>query len=344
MRFATALLALVLLLVVGPAPEAHAQTLVVDGPRGPVLPTLTPRFTLRLSGVLARPLLYTLFISRSPNVEGSFVETVPVQSNDSIVDVIVSRLLPNGTLKDPISIYWKARVTLPNQTVIESEITGPRQVPLWLTLISPTTGTYDSRRPTFIFQSAEIDPQFGTWSYRWQIFSERRSGPEQSGFTLDTTFIPPLELEANLQLKWQVTALLEKSRDVATVTSASTFSIRDPSIPTTTLLYQNFPNPFPSANSFSTCFWFDVKVGGARVSLDILDTRGSLVKRIVTARDLPAGTYGRGADGSGSNCNGIFVWNGTATDGRSLPGGVYLARFTATGSPPLFKKILFKGR
>ena len=351
MRFATLLVTLALLpflMVVGATP-VRAQTLVVDGPPGAVLPTVTPRYTLRALGLPlnARPLVFTLLISRNPNVEGSFEQTITVTSSDTIVNILVRRLLPNGTLGNPVSVYWKASVALPNGAVIESRITGPKEVPLWLALVTPNSnkgdGAFTTRRPRFVWRSAKIDPEFGFWTYDLQI--KNPAGTEQSISGLrDTIFVPAQELQANTLYTWQVRATAEPTKEAVTVASLSTFSIADPSVPTTTLLYQNFPNPFPSPISFSTCFWFDVKVGGARISLDIVDMRGSLVKRIVPLSDFAAGTYGRGPEGSGNNCDNRYVWNGTATDGRSVQGGIYLARFIATGSPPLFKKVVFTGR
>jgi len=132
------------------------------------------------------------------------------------------------------------------------------------------------------------------------------------------------------------------------VASVGSFVITDPPLPTTTLLYQNFPNPFPSAASFVTCFWFDVGAPGARVALDVLDLRGNLVKNIVPGSDgvsrFDAGRYGRGAAGSASNCDNRFVWDGTGTDGRTVAPGVYLARFRADGGAPTFRRIVFRGR
>ena len=86
--------------------------------------------------------------------------------------------------------------------------------------------------------------------------------------------------------------------------SLASFLIVDPPLPTTTILYQNFPNPFPSATAFSTCFWFDVGEPGGTVSLDVLDLRGNVVRTIVPTLDgvtqFAAGRYGRGAPGAGS--------------------------------------------
>ena len=115
--------------------------------------------------------------------------------------------------------------------------------------------------------------------------------------------------------------------------SSATFLVTDQPVPTRTLLYQNFPNPFPSSVAFATCIWFDVAPPGARVSLDVTDLRGNLVRTLIPGvdgqRDFAPGRYGRGSPGAGSNCDNRFVWDGTGSDGRTVAPGVYLLRFQA---------------
>jgi hypothetical protein len=113
--------------------------------------------------------------------------------------------------------------------------------------------------------------------------------------------------------------------------------------PAATLLYQNFPNPFPSATSVTTCVWFDLAEGGP-TSLEVHDLRGNRVRRIFPAPGesaaLPAGRYGRGPGGAG--CDGRFTWDGTGSDGRRVPSGVYLLRLRTTDDA-LVRKIVFTG-
>jgi len=117
-------------------------------------------------------------------------------------------------------------------------------------------------------------------------------------------------------------------------------------MPTSTLLYQNFPNPFPAAGRDSTCLWFDVATTGM-VELDILDLRGNHVRRFVPGPDfpaiLPAGRYGRGSAGGGGICDPRLMWDGRADDGHPLPAGVYLAKLKAPGLL-VFKRIVFRGK
>jgi hypothetical protein len=114
--------------------------------------------------------------------------------------------------------------------------------------------------------------------------------------------------------------------------------------PAVTLLYQNFPNPFPAGGRSSTCLWFDLH-RTSPVRLTIHGVRGNLVRTLIPAGDLtgnlPAGRYGRGTDAS--SCDPRLAWDGRADDGSLVPPGVYLARLH-TGTHESVKKMLFRGR
>lgn len=335
----------ILLVLAGLAPAAlRAQIVVLTGPEGPVLPSLTPTLQFRASGLgPARPLEVRIQISTTPDFVGLVLDST-LTSVDSSFTVQVTRLLPSDA-----QVYWRARVRALAGPVYESAITGPRTVPTWLQLVtpnSPTGNSFDIRRPLFVWRSAPVTAATGPWRYDLELTSP--GGPEVgvSGLT-DTTFRPSIDLQASTSYRWSVRAYLRNGESVR-VASAGSFVITDPLLPTSTLLYQNFPNPFPSANAFATCFWFDVGQPGATVSLDVLDLRGNLVKTIVPAsdgvRDFAPGRYGRGPAGGSSNCDNRFVWDATANDGRTVAPGVYLARFRAGTSAPIFRRIVFIGR
>ena len=112
-----------------------------------------------------------------------------------------------------------------------------------------------------------------------------------------------------------------------------------------TVLYQNFPNPFPTAASPTTCLWFDLSTA-SDVTLAVYDLRGHLVRTIVPSAQisgsLDAGSYGRPFVGASSGCDPRFAWDGRASDGRSVPPGVYLARLHADGHWQT-KKMVFRG-
>ena len=115
--------------------------------------------------------------------------------------------------------------------------------------------------------------------------------------------------------------------------------------PAITLLYQNFPNPFPTPASKVTCIWFDLN-RTTSVSLTVHDVRGNLVRRILPNASSPQflqpGRYGRATQGADSGCDPALTWDGTAADGKVVPRGVYLIRLQAGGAQSI-KKAVFQG-
>ena len=127
----------------------------------------------------------------------------------------------------------------------------------------------------------------------------------------------------------------------------TTVLIVDDSAPTATLLFQNFPNPFPNRSSLrgTTCIWFDLAQQG-RVRVDILDMRGHVLRRLFPtdgqATELPPGRYGRPAVDQTGQCDPQFEWDGTAQDGTALPRGIYLVKLEAPAGA-FFKRIVYMG-
>lgn len=118
-------------------------------------------------------------------------------------------------------------------------------------------------------------------------------------------------------------------------------------IPPINLLYQNFPNPFPSTASPVTCIWFDLAQRSEGVTLAIYDVRGRLVRTIVPSATVPskleAGYYGRAANGPmAAGCDPRFTWDGRGSDGVSVPPGVYLVRLHVDDAWQT-KKIIYRG-
>ncbi len=324
------------------------QTVVVDGPTAGALPSLTPTLVVRALGFATlRPLRVRVQIATTVDFAvGSLAVDSSFTTSDTTIAVQITRALPSEA-----TVYWRASVQGVSGAVVESPVTGPRTVPAWLTLIAPNSPSgdiFDVRRPLFVWKSAHITPAAGAWTYTLEVTLVSNGRPELGVAGLrDTTFRAPTDLQANTPYRWNVRATLPRG-DFVRVAIPGSFSIVDPALPTTTILYQNFPNPFPSATAFSTCFWFDIGEPGGTVSLDLLDLRGNVVRTIVPALDgvtqFAAGRYGRGAPGAGSNCDNRFVWDGTASDGRTVAPGVYVARFRSGTGAPTFRRILFKGR
>ena len=118
-------------------------------------------------------------------------------------------------------------------------------------------------------------------------------------------------------------------------------------IPPINLLYQNFPNPFPSTASPVTCIWFDLAQRSEGVTLAIYDVRGRLVRTIIPSATVPstleAGYYGRSANGPmAAGCDPRFTWDGRGSNGVSVPPGVYLVRLHVDDAWQT-KKIIFRG-
>jgi hypothetical protein len=118
--------------------------------------------------------------------------------------------------------------------------------------------------------------------------------------------------------------------------------------PRTTTLYQNFPNPFPAGGSLATCVWFDL-ARTSDVHIQVLDIRGNVVRTLIPSASIqarqPAGRYGRASGNipDGFGCDERLTWDGTASDGRSVPAGVYLLRMRADGTE-VTRRMLFLGR
>lgn len=322
-----------------------AQTVVVEGPSESKLQTVSPTFTVRAAGFgSARPLRVTMQIATDVQFGSSIVFDSTVVTNDSVLVIQTLRLLPASA-----DVYWKAVVQAPGQPKVESATIGPRATSPWLTLLTPNSPAgdiIDQRRPTLVWSSPSIATAIGPWRYDVEILSQGRLEQRILG-TTDTTWQVTNPLQSNTSYRWRVRAFLANGLTV-TVNSAASFVVKDQPVPLTNLLYQNFPNPFPSAVSFATCIWFDVAEPGARVAMDVTDIRGNLVRTLIPGgdgqRDFLPGRYGQGVPGLGSSCDNRFVWDGTGNDGRTVAPGVYLLRFQTGRQPPTFRRMLFLGR
>lgn len=329
---------------VGLAPPAFAQRVVFDGTPPGVLPSITPLLQLRAEGLGPdRPLLVNVQFSLTADFAQVVFDTAFTKT-DSVFAVQITRPLPSEAV-----LYWRARVRAFAGPIVESAVIGPRTVPAWLRLVSPNSPAGDGfeiRRPQFVWRSAPVLASLGPWTYELELLNTGRPDLAVAGLR-DTTYRPTNDLQANTSYRWNVRASLPGGASIRAY-SVGSFVITDPPLPTTTLLFQNFPNPFPTASAFSTCFWFDVGEPGATISLDVLDLRGNLVKSVVPGGDgvqtFAPGRYGRGLPGASSNCDNRFVWDGTASDGRIVAPGVYIARFRANTGATTIRRIVFTGR
>jgi hypothetical protein len=324
-------------------PELLAQTVEVTGPPDDPFTTITPAFTVAAAGFSAaqHPVALRLVVATDPQFANPVIDTT-VTADTAVV--ILTRPLPSGE-----TVFWRATAQGSDGTTVTSATVGPREVPQWLVLVSPNVPagvTLDTPRPTFVWSSAPADSPPGPWTYTFELLQSGSPFPVFTASALiDTTFTPGFDLDLNTSYRWRVTARLT-SGESARVSSAASFVIAVPGRPVATLLYQNFPNPFPRGGVQTTCIWFDLR-DPATVRLEIFDIRGNFVRRIVPSAEvpatLPAGRYGRAVGTGDGGCDPRFAWDGVAEDGRLASPGVYLLRLTAGGTP-LTRKILFRGR
>ena len=307
----------------------------VIGPLGSVTPTFS--WTVGDVPALARPVTFQLRIARDSG-------GVPLVDT-SLTNVETYNL--RTALKPKRPLLWRVDATAATGDTASTGVIGPIAVPEWATLTSlsaPAGVVTDSVQPTFTWTSPAIATPPGPFTY--DLFVQRVTEPDPdfgiAGLT-GTTFRIPNPLERNTAYHWHLVA--HSGSDTSLASSQGSFLVLDGSTPAATLLYQNFPNPFPSAGRDSTCLWFDLATTGL-VEVEILDLRGNSVRRFVPGPDFPpiltAGRYGRGQAG-GTTCDPRLMWDGRAGDGRLLPAGVYVYKLKAPGLV-LFKRIVFRGK
>jgi hypothetical protein len=272
-----------------------------------------------------------------------------VALDTTVTTSAVTRLppAPAGT-----RFYWRASARSALGATETTPVFGPLVVPPWATLLTLNAPSGQSIRdslPLFVWRSPAAASPPGPFTYDLIVYPAS-GGPQLYVVAVrglrDTTYRPGTPLERNLPFRWQIVAHLGPS-DSAVVTSAGTFLVLDQQAPATTLLFQNFPNPFPnrSLGVNTTCIWFDVAQPGS-VSLDVFDVRGRLVRRVVPSDQVPArldaGRYGRPAGDALGTCDPRFAWDGKDETGAYVRPGVYLYRLSAPGFRDT-KRIVFLG-
>jgi hypothetical protein len=345
-RRAVALGALALgVLASGAARPLAGQAAEVEVTRpaaGEELVSATPQFTAvaRNLGVPSATVSLELQVSRTPGFEPAaivFDDTLPGDS----VEFVPARPLPSAT-----QLWWRAIARTDGAIVATSATTGPRRAATWLRLVSPDAPNgvlLGQDQPLFTWSAAPIASPPGPWRFDIEIFAT--SDRILATALTDTTFVPPRRLEANTSYRWTVKAHILGTPDSVRVQSQGSFVITSPDRPLATLLYQNFPNPFPTSFSRTTCIWFDLE-RATPVLIEILTLRGDRVRQIYPlANDpplLPPGRHGRGDIGGNTGCDPHFAWDGRSDDGRTVAPGVYLLRLRV-GTRWETRKILFRG-
>lgn len=325
-------------------PDVSAAAVFAEGvtPLAPLSPTLvsvTPDFAWTVGAVpgFALPVTYRLRIARDSGL------LVPVF--DTLLDATQYSLrIP---LKPGAPLFWRVDANSPTGVTASTGTVGPVGVPAWarLTALAESAGSATaSTRPVFSWSPTTIASPPGP--FRYDLFVQRSNSSVPifgiEGLT-DTAFQLPTPLESNATYRWAL--VVHAGTDTSLVQPPAPFVVLDATAPPATVLYQNFPNPFPTPARETTCIWFDLAQPGV-ATLEILDLRGGIVRRLLARDDfpvvLPAGRYGRGSPGGGL-CDPRVAWDGRSDDGRSLPAGVYLYKLKV-GGVIQFKRIVFRGR
>ncbi|MBI5600523.1 MAG: hypothetical protein HY944_03040 [Gemmatimonadetes bacterium] len=346
-RAGVAFALLAALAAVAPAVAAAQRSVTVIAPADNPLRDGLPAFTVVGSGFLPSdlPLRFTLQIATNVSFATGLLSDTTVSGTGVSQVVVPRRLLPEKS-----TVYWRGVITTAAGLQVNSAITGPVSTATWLTLVSPNNpngSVVYSNRPAFTWSSARIHASAGRWQYEIRV-SDASGNPVLVGRLDDTVYVPVRDLEGNTSYRWSVSAWIPSSGDSTRVFSAASVVVLDPSVPPATILFQNFPNPFPNARVGATCIWFDLR-SASPVELQVLDLRGNLVRSVIPGPSFPssttfaAGRYGRASEGSNTGCDPRLSWDGTDDSGRAVPTGVYLIRLRADGVET-FRKALFKGR
>jgi len=294
--------------------------------------TLAPQFqwTAPTLHPLGLPVTFHLELS-----EDSLFQTV--QISDSVVGTFARR--PHNPLPPRTRLFWRVRGRSIQGVERATSFQGPLTVPSWVSLEvlnEPSGSELVDPQPEFRWRSPELPAPAGPFTYELQVVSDRESELIQSYPELEeVTFRIPSPLPFNLPMRWRVIAQA-RSGVADTVTSAGPFVVTSGANPPATILYQNFPNPFPNTEfgGMETRIWFDL-ARASTVELAVYDIRGRLVRQLIPgmgcgAVKLPPGLYGRDDGGEADPCT-TFSWNGLDDRGRDVEPGVYLLRLRAGG-------------
>lgn len=326
----------------GAAAVTFPRGVVVLSPQDTALTSVTPSFTWDTPGVpfAVTPVSYRLEVARDATFATTLLDTVLTETSVTLLEP----QLPDTRLVFRITATSADTVSLAHSS------SRPSIMPPWTELVTFNAAggtTIRDARPLFQWRSLDVAAPPGPFRYDVEIRRTDQGTVDQhvEGLTA-TEFRPAEDLERNTPYRWTVITRL--GEDSVITESVGTLLIIDDSAPTTTLLFQNFPNPFPDATSLrnTTCIWFDLAQQG-RVRLDVLDIRGHVVRRLFPSGSqpatLPPGRYGRPAVSQPGQCDPQLEWDGTAGDGTVLPRGIYLIKLE-TSVGVFFKRAVFMGR
>ncbi|MFH1765734.1 MAG: S8 family serine peptidase [Gemmatimonadota bacterium] len=306
-----------------PLPEVDAQGRVTS---------LAPWFQWNVPSLhpLGLPVTFFLEFAR----DSLFQE---VLLKDSVMGTYARRL--RAPLPARTRLFWRVAARSTQGIGWATPAQGPFDVPSWVRLdvLNEPGGTQlTDPQPEFRWTAMDLPGVAGPFAFELQILSDREGELLQSYPGLGEEhhrIADPLPF--NLPLRWRVIAKAPEGL-ADTVASAGPFVVTGGANPPVTILYQNFPNPFPDPDGgiWETRIWFDL-ARTSFVELAVYDMRGRMVRSLIPARgcgpkELPPGLYGREEGPSSDPCT-AFAWDGGDERGGRVPPGVYLLRLRAGG-------------
>jgi hypothetical protein len=317
--------------------------LVVASPKDTLLNSVTPSFAWSVPGVpaFASPVTYRLLVTRAdPAGPATLADTV-LQGGQ----VTITR-----AQRPAARISYTLQATAADSATLAAGGGTQYVVPPWadlLTLDDPGGTTASDPRPVLRWSAPAVLSPPGPFTFDVEIFrTDTREVVSRVAGLDSTSWTPSSDLDLNTPYRWRVISHL--GADTAITESQGAFVVANGSVPSVTLLFQNFPNPFPnlSIGEATTCFWFDLAHAGD-VRLEILDLRGHLVRTLIPSdaftEPLPAGRYGRPGGAASGRCDPSLQWDGRARDGQAVLRGIYLAKLV-TPDGVFFKRIVFLGQ
>lgn len=257
------------------------------------------------------------------------------------------------TVKRPLQpapvLYWRVIAQGPQGVQRVTRPALPFSMPEWVRLTSlnnPTGDFTNTTRPTFTWEPLAAPTPIGPLIYDLQIINAQTGAVVQTVPNLTTASVqPPQPLTPNVSYRWRVIARSQVPGAVDTVRSLGVFVVTTNSQPPATLLYQNFPNPFPRPDLGinETQVWFDVTTT-TTVELAVYDLRGRLVRTLIPADPscgavtLQPGQYGRGTADTDPCVS--TRWDARTAEGELVTRGVYVLRLRAGGADQI-KRILY---
>lgn len=327
-------------------PRGIATTAVGAIDLSGTLRTIAPTFTWATPLVqpALRPILYRVELATDP-VFNTIVQT------DSVRD------LPTLTFTRPVrpaqNLWWRVVAEGGQGIRRASAVAGPVRMPTWVQLVSPVANRVtfvNTPRPELSWTPLAAPPPAGPFSYDIEVLSAETGQPVQPAIRnlTQASVRVPEPLVPNVAYRWRVIARAAGGM-ADTVESTAPFVVTSDSMPPATLLYQNFPNPFPrdDLGRPTTSVWFDL-AESAPVELSVHDQRGRLVRRLIPAAPgcgpviLGPGQFGRGAPTAYTfECDGINTfWDGTDANGDTVPRGIYILRLRA-GATVEYRHMIF---